>query len=290
MSAALSDALGGPVTAVEPVGGGCINESVLVSVGGRRYFVKWHPNGPADLFEREALGLRAMAQAVASSGAELVIPEVIAVGRRPGFLVLEHLPLAPRRHGFDERLGAGLAAMHRAPHQQCSGHYGFSADTYCGTTLQVNVWQSCWSDLYREQRLAPLIEGAGQQGHLSVADGQVLRRVLDRLPELLAADPEPPALIHGDLWSGNLHTGPEGGPALIDPAAYYAHREAELGMMVLFGGFSQRVFQAYAASWPLSAGWQERLPLYTLYHVLNHCVLFGGSYGAQAVSIARRYL
>jgi fructosamine-3-kinase len=98
-----------------------------------------------------------------------------------------------------------------------------------------------------------------------------------------------PSLIHGDLWSGNyLFTAR--GPALIDPACYYADREMELGMMDLFGGFSYRVWSAYQEEWPLPPGWQQRIKLYQLYHVLNHCLLFGGSYGQQAIGIARTFL
>ena len=109
------------------------------------------------------------------------------------------------------------------------------------------------------------------------------------LPERLASD-EPPALIHGDLWSGNVLIDQGGHPVLIDPAAYYGHRKAELGMMSLFGHFSEEVWRSYERAYPLSPGWRARLPLYELYHVLNHCVLFGGGYGAQALRICDRYL
>lgn len=104
-----------------------------------------------------------------------------------------------------------------------------------------------------------------------------------------AAGDEPPALIHGDLWPGNVHVTAAGAPALVDPAAYFGHREAEFGMMLLFGGFGPEVFAAYEEAFPLPAGWRERAPLYTLYHVLNHFNLFGGGYALEARAIARRF-
>lgn len=243
LSAALSEALGAPIDGARPIGGGCINDAALITVAGAPRFLKWNAGGPAELFEREAAGLRAMRAAIDASGGGVTIPEVIAVGDRPGFLVLEYLPAIPRAPDFDEALGRGLAALHRAPHLY-GGGYGFPVTTYCGTTPQPNTWGSDWITFYRDQRLAPLIERAARRGHLSVAEARTHRRLLERLDRLLASDDEPPALIHGDLWSGNLHVGAGGAPALIDPAVYYGHREAELGMMVLFGGFSRAVYEA----------------------------------------------
>ncbi len=123
---------------------------------------------------------------------------------------------------------------------------------------------------------------------MAEADLRRLRRLRDRLREWLDDD-EPPALIHGDLWSGNVFADGQGHPVLVDPAAYYAHREAELGMMALFGGFSARVWESYAAARPPRKGWRSRLGLYTLYHLLNHFALFGGSYGRQALELAGQY-
>ena len=122
---------------------------------------------------------------------------------------------------------------------------------------------------------------------LDASTVELVREIASRLSEWVG--PTTPALIHGDLWSGNLHCTADGRPALIDPAAYFGHREAELGMMSLFGGFAPRVWEAYQDAWPLEPGWRTRSGLYELYHQLNHFVLFGGGYAAGVREIALRY-
>ena len=113
-------------------------------------------------------------------------------------------------------------------------------------------------------------------------------KLVNRIPLILSHSTQS-SLIHGDLWSGNyMYTA--NGPALIDPACYYADREMELGMMKLFGGFSSTVWGAYQEEFPLPQGWKERNRLYQLYHVLNHYLLFGVSYGQQALEIAKEYV
>lgn len=263
--------------------GGSINEACVVEAAGERFFAKWNDRPLARQFEVEARGL----EALATAGSSLVIPRPLAFSDEgPGrsFLLLEHLEAGRRVADLDERLGRGLAELHRAT--SARGH-GFSLDGYCGATPQPNAWDPSWTRFYAEQRL-------GHQLRLARADGftreeaRVVERVIERLPTLVD-DEEPPALLHGDLWSGNLHVDARGLPALIDPAAYYGHREAELGMMLLFGGFGPRVLDAYEEVRPLASGWRERVGLYSLYHLLNHHHLFGGGYRAQALDVARRY-
>ncbi|MCA8924115.1 MAG: fructosamine kinase family protein [Planctomycetes bacterium] len=283
LRAAFAAALEVPVATLElrPLSGGCINQAARCEVAGTSWFVKWNDRPLPGQFAAEAAGLAALADVQEA----LRIPRVLASSDEPGaaFLILEHLEPGSRGAGFDEALGRGLAALHRASAEA----FGFACDGYCGATPQPNGWLPRWTDFYRERRLAHQLALARAAGFPADAfrAGQAL---LERLPEWLD-DEEPPALIHGDLWSGNLYVGAGGQPALIDPAAYYGHREAELGMMSLFGGFSQRVFAAYAEAYPLRDGWRERLGLYELYHVLNHFNLFGGSYGGQAARLIQRY-
>ncbi len=114
--------------------------------------------------------------------------------------------------------------------------------------------------------------------------------MLDRLDDLLAAPEEPPCILHGDLWSGNYMTGPQGQAAIIDPAAYYGHREADLAMTQLFGGFTAEFYRAYEEEWPLPTGSKQRLDIYRLYHLLNHLNLFGGSYLGGCMETIRQYV
>jgi protein-ribulosamine 3-kinase len=247
---------------------------VRVETTAGSFFAKSGDGLPDGLFAREADGLRALAAA----GTSLAIPRVVAVGER--FLVTELLDGAPLDQAA---LGRGLAELHR----QTSDAFGFPVDTYCGATLQTNAPLPSWPRFYSERRLAPLLDVIEASRGLAAADRRVYESVIERLPSLVA-DGASPALIHGDLWSGNA-LGSTRGPALVDPACAYADREAELGMMTLFGGFDRRCFAAYEEAFPLPAGWRERNGLYQLYHVLNHHALFGGHYGAQALALARRY-
>lgn len=286
IAAAIEPALG-PSDAplrLRPVGGGSINAAATFDSHGRTWFVKWNDHALPRQFEAEAAGLTAMR----GSGAALVVPAPVAfsdAGPGRSFLVMEHVAAGPRGETFDEGLGRALAAMHGVTSAR---GFGFPLDGACGATPQANGWMERWVDFYRERRLAPQLAFARARG-LSAADQRRGDRLLDRL-ELLLGDDEPAALIHGDLWSGNLLSTADGRPALIDPAASFSHREAELGMMVLFGGFSPRVFDAYHEARPLREGWPERLDLYSLYHVLNHYHLFGGGYGDDAMRIVARYV
>jgi fructosamine-3-kinase len=246
------------------------------------FIAKAHARAPAGLFQAEADGLRALH----ASGTSLVVPRVVALTTGdPAIIVIEDLGSGSRERDFDEHLGRGLAELHRA----ASDRFGFHADNFCGRTPQPNRWTERWIDFYRDARLGHQLRLAADAGHLSSADRGRIERLLDRLPEWIDEPASGPSLIHGDLWSGNLHVTKEGRPAVIDPAVSYSHREAELGMMTLFGGFSGRVFAAYEEAWPLSPEWRERNDLYQLYHLLNHLNLFGASYHGQVMSVVARY-
>jgi fructosamine-3-kinase len=288
VSRALCDTLGDrlEVEQARTVGGGSINQAAVLDTSGGEYFLKWNTHPIDDQFELEAMALDEMRD----SDTELVIPRPIThrspEGRTPGFLIIEYLEPGQRVADFDERLGRGLAALHR----KTADAFGFHRDNYCGTTPQPNPWTGDWIDFYRDERLGFQLELAVDKRGVSSSDRRAYEALLDRLDEFLATDETVPSLIHGDLWSGNLHVAPDGRPSLIDPAAYYGHREAELGMMRLFGGFSDRVYDAYHEAWPLEPGWRKRLQLYELYHLMNHFNLFGGGYGRRAFSIVNQWV
>jgi len=269
----------------QSLGGGCINHAGRLSTSEGVFFVKWNAQGPEDMFLREAECLEELAKANTS----LVIPRVFVrtalTSEEPAVLVTEFLeaPLSPR-HQLDEQLGLGLAQLHR--HQQ--EQHGFYHNNYCGATPQDNRWQKDWVNFFGQQRIAYLLGLIRKKHGMGPSEQKVYDRLLDAMPLLIAHQP-PASLNHGDLWSGNyMHS--SRGPALIDPASYYADREFDLAMMGMFGGFSQRVWDAYQEAYPLPAEWQQRHELYMLYHYLNHYFLFGGHYGQQALSIARRYV
>lgn len=274
------------------VGGGCIADARLAEFAdGTRVFVKSRAAAP-EMFEREAEGL----QALASTGA-IRVPAVLAVSAEA--LVLEYIPEGGKQTGFFNNFGREFAELHRTHGPAC----GFDRDNFIGLTPQPNTpmngdWGALkpdsmgdggdWPEFFLQRRLRYQVERAEKQGH-----GAELRHLLDRseaaILEMLNEALEPPSLLHGDLWGGNYLTDETGRACLIDPAVYYGHREADLAMTRLFGGFSPSFYRAYEEAFPLQAGHGERLPLYQLYHLLNHLNLFGRSYYGQCDRILRRF-
>lgn len=281
----LSDKLGQKVElkSMKSIGGGCIHNASLIETNAGDFFLKWNNRGPSDIFLREAESLTELKKA---SQGYLSIPEVFAVkaiDEIPGFLVLEFLPGGGLSDG-DEKLGKGLALIH----QYSSDKFGFYHNNYCGETIQDNRWQNNWHDFFIQNRIKYLLYLIQKRRFLPANEIKIYDRLMDRIPRLIP-EKSKPVLIHGDLWSGNYMIA-ESGPALIDPACYYADREMEFGIITMFGGFSSRFFGAYNEVNPLPSEWRERNLLYQLYHVLNHYYLFGGGYQSQAINIARRYV
>jgi fructosamine-3-kinase len=282
----LAEQLGQPVhlNHIRAAGGGCINHASKLETSAGDFFLKWNTSAPSDLFLKEAAALQEMYDC---ENPYLAIPRVIwckAADDSPGLLLTEYLQPPESTSGFEEKLGRGIAVLHR----KTAAAYGFHEANYCGTTVQDNTRTSDWSEFYGQRRIWALVQQIRLARALSESDLQTYEKLVARIPQLLSHQTVP-SLIHGDLWSGNyLFT--TRGPALIDPACYYADREMELGMMQLFGGFSSRVWSAYQEAFPLPGDWRSRIRLYQLYHVLNHFLLFGGSYNRQALDLAKSYL
>ena len=266
------------------LGGGCINNAMHLKTTHGEFFLKYNNDCPPDLFLREAEGLKELA--IPDSG--LQIPKVHAAteltSNQPAILLTEYLAPAGGGKKQDEVLGQGLALIHRHNHDQ----YGFHHNNYCGSTLQKNDWNDDWIDFFGRQRIAHLVKLITQERQLSSSEQGTYEKLIDKLPDLLQHEVQP-ALVHGDLWSGN-YMNTALGPAIIDPACSYSDREFELAITNMFGGFSNTFWSAYQEVFPLQSGWQERNTLYMLYHYLNHYYLFGGYYGQQALQIARKFL
>lgn len=255
---------------MRPLSGGDINAAYWVRTEQGEYFCK--TNDDSDLayamFAAEARGLERLSEAMRC-------PRVIAVGQppAPAFLLLEYIaPGQVPAARFAPMLGRALARLH----QLTAPAYGLDHDNFIGRLPQSNHRHACWADFYREERLQPQLRAARDAGRLEAADIRRAEQLYARLPALYPT--EAPALLHGDLWSGNYLIAADGEPVLIDPAVYYGHREMDLAMMQLFGGFPAAVFTAYHEAYPLAAGWRDRLPLGQLYYLLVHVNLFAGAY------------
>ena len=282
LRAALASALGSDVASARAVAGGDINEAYEIGLGdGRRLFAKANARSPRGMFVAEARGLAWLAEAGA-----LRIPQVVAVAAPEAptqFLVLELVATGRPARDFDERLGRGLAALHR----RGAPAFGLDHDNFVGSLPQENATAPSWPEFYRTRRLEPLLRRAADRGLASSRMRQGFHRLFAALDEL-CGPPEPPARLHGDLWGGNLLCDDRGAPVLIDPAVYGGHREIDLAMMRLFGGFGARVFDAYPEAAPLADGHGERVTLYQLYPLMVHVNLFGGGYVGSVESALER--
>jgi fructosamine-3-kinase len=262
---AVAEACGARVVAHRRVAGGDINDALRAELAdGRVVFVKHRMGVPPGFYACEAAGLRWLAEG------PLGVPGVVAV--RDEFLVLEWIDSVSRACDFDEALGRGLAQLHGL------GADRFGAEQLYIGPLSLRAAGEDWPSVYGSMLEQLARDGSHPQ----------LTRVIDRLPEL-CGPPEPPARLHGDLWSGNVMAGPDGSPWLVDPAAYGGHREIDLAMLRLFGRPGPAFLAAYEEVAPLADGHEERVALYQLLPLLVHSVLFGGHYGSDLERAAAFY-
>lgn len=285
--AAVEPAVAAGVVSAQRVGGGDINLAFRLALDdGRSLFLKHHPQATEGAYAAEAAGLAWLAEARA-----LRTPSVVAVGdaSEARFLALEWIddatPVDMARPDAAERFGRALAALHR----HGASAFGLDEDNLIAGLPQENAPCDTWAEFYGDRRLAPLARRAVARGHLPSRFLTRLERLRPRLAELCGPD-EPPARLHGDLWNGNAAIDAEGMPVVVDPAVYGGHREMDLAMMHLFGGFPEATFAAYAEAHPLADGHEWRRELFQLAPILVHVCLFGGGYARSAERILARHL
>ena len=264
------------------VGGGSINQAFKLPGDPCPVFLKVNNANSLSAFEAEAHGL----QALAGAGG-LAVPAVIDAGRAgdAAYLALEWIDFGGRTALAERRLGAGLARQHRATADQ----FGWHRHNTIGATPQRNTQTADWIEFLRRERLGFQLDLAARRG----LPGELLahgRRLLAGLEAFFPGHRPGPSLLHGDLWSGNWGADADGSPYIFDPAVYHGDREADLAMTRLFGGFGRGFYTAYEEAWPLPRGWERRVDLYNLYHLLNHFNLFGAGYLSQVASCLSRLL
>ncbi|MDD8017716.1 MAG: fructosamine kinase family protein [Bacteroidota bacterium] len=268
------------VLQLSPLHGGSIASSYQAKLSeGRNVFVKANPQSD-DMFVKEAHGLEELQKANV-----IRTPGILHVSN--SILILELLPVSSysNRKIFFEEFGRAFASLHR----YTSLSFGFYENNYIGSTPQKNLPQSqSWTEFYLNKRMQFQFHLAEKNGYSNSELSSLFNKLEKRIDDLIPVDGEPPALLHGDLWSGNYLCLENNTPAIIDPAVYYGHREADLAMTFLFGGFESSFYDAYNEAYPLNNGWQKRIEIYKLYHLFNHLNLFGEGYYGQVVETLKR--
>ncbi|HJN63452.1 MAG: fructosamine kinase family protein [Flavobacteriales bacterium] len=271
----LGDALNTTITVngESSIVGGCINNAIKINTNKGDFFVKWNTNSKANMFQSEYHGLK-----VLKDTNTIRIPNVLCFD--DDFLILEFIPPSNPNNAFWEVFGQKLALMHKQTHSK----FGLDFDNYIGSLHLDNTQNKNWTEFFIQNRL---------QAQLSIGNfsGTLLSdfdKLFQKLPNLFPN--ERPALLHGDLWSGNFLAKNGDTPMLIDPAIYYGNREMDIAMSKLFGGFNSDFYFAYNESHPLENGWEERIQICNLYPLLVHVNLFGGSYRNQVKNILSYYV
>jgi len=264
----------------KPVSGGSINRAKVVSTTAGYFFVKINSaERYPSMFEKEAMGIELLAKANT-----IATPDVIGFGKdgTDTFLVLKNINSAPKSVHFWDNFGMNLARLH----SHSEKYFGLDHDNYIGSLPQQNRQHETWEEFFRAERLEPQVKTAFNAGILDRSILAMFDRFYAKLDTIFPK--EPPALIHGDLWSGNFMVDEKGEAVIIDPAVYYGHREMDLGMSQLFGGFNARFYEAYNQTYTLEPGWKERLDYCNLYPLMVHVNLFGGGYANSVKNILRK--
>lgn len=271
------------VTGVQSLSGGDTAAAYRLNTPDGPLFAKTMLDAPAGVLELEAAGLEALRSAAPP---ELSVPRVIRVTEHG--LVLEWIDESYGAGGSatEAECGSGLAQIHRAEAPHVGGLDPELPQRIGSFPVDLSPTDN-WADFLLYRRIEPLLRTAVESGNLDAEAQDLLDELAPRAAEL-AVPVEPPSLLHGDLWAGNRVVDSSGRNWLIDPSSFYGHREYDLAMMLLFGGFGEACFNAYDDVYPLADGWRERVPWYQLPPLLVHAIRFGGGYGNSVMRALRQ--
>jgi fructosamine-3-kinase len=270
-----------PLTEIASVSGGCINEVYRVSNQTDTFFVKVNSAAKyPSMFQKEVAGLELLRAAQTFK-----IPKVVALWEEQehAFLVLEWMEKGVPNKNFWANFAVSLAQLH----QNTNPNFGLSHHNYIGSLEQQNTFCTEWHHFFFEYRLLPQLSLGIQQGWTQ----PTIFKNAENIAKAVESDfpREKPALLHGDLWSGNYLVHAQGQAVLIDPAVYFGNREMEIAFMQLFGGFDQSIYSIYHNFYPLAFEFQKRLEILQLYPILVHANLFGGHYISQALAVLKKF-
>ena len=267
------------------IGGGCINETQVLNLSnGEQVFLKHNSSPPKNFFIAEKDGLKLLQKP--KNGPSVPCPLGISLEPNPLFLLLEYIEPSIPKSGFHARFGRALAEMHKETQEL----FGLDHDNFIGSNVQKNDLESDGCVFFREHRIRFQQKLARKTVGLPKAIDHRLDLFCEKLEGLLDLENEKPALLHGDLWSGNYFASHDQTPYIFDPAVYFGLREADLAMTEMFGKLPKEFYNAYHEVFPVKPGYAERKDIYNLYHLLNHYNLFGGSYLKQADQTVRSFV
>jgi len=267
------------INKVEPISGGSINNAYALITDKERFFVKINTAGNyPQLFEKEQKGLLLLEKSTS-----LTIPKTYFIDSTESnvFLVMELIEPGIMKQDFWEVFAEGLASLHK----RTSNQFGLEYNNYIGSLVQKNDLKSDWLTFFVENRLQDQVKMAFDKGLVDLVMLSNFDKLYKKLNSILPV--ESPSLIHGDLWSGNFMVGKNGEPVIMDPAVYFGHREMDIAMMHLFGGFDRKLFETYNELYPLERGWEKRIEICNLYPLLVHVNLFGGGYVSRVKGVLK---
>lgn len=272
--------INGFISQIQRISGGSINNAYSFCFNNNTFFIKINSSADfPDMFKKEVNGLKEL-----KKQNELVIPEPVLTieTKEKLYLIMEYLSVSDNCEIYFEQLGKGLAKLHQIKNT----NYGFYENNYIGSLIQINKQTASWQDFFANFRILPLAEWAFNKGYLSKNNMKAFENLCYQIDDIFPD--ESPCLLHGDLWQGNT-TNTLKGPALFDPAVYYGHREIDIAMTRLFGGFGDSFYVAYNETYPLENDYKKRLEICNLYPLLVHAKLFSADYLTDVLSVIKKF-